>query len=393
MIIALYILFWGAVLLLFHSYLFYPLILKVLARNKKDNAITFERKDDLPLVHIVMAVYNEEQVIAQKLHSIFLTNYPIDKIKVLIGSDNSTDETNAIIESYAVRYPQISFHNFEDRNGKSGVLNRLRTFISTNEIVILTDANVLFTPDCIFEMVKHFKNEEIAQVAANIVNKGMNANGISKQEKTYIQRENLIKYREGKIWGTMQGAFGACYALRASYFAAIPKNFLMEDFYLSMHVLANNKKAISALNAICYEDVSNEINEEFKRKTRISAGNFQNLSVYGWLLKRWDANAFCFFSHKVIRWFGPFLMMLLYVTNFFLSLDSICYRYLFMMQNVMLFVLPFLDFLLKKANIHLSILRFVSYFYAMNLALLVGFWKYMEGVQNAAWKPTKRENI
>src|SRR5690606_16045091 len=91
-------------------------------------------------------------------------------------------------------------------------------------------------------------------------------------------------YREGLIWGTMMGAFGGLYSIRKSFFAPVPRNFLVDDFYITMHALAKGKLAINELSAVSYEDASNKISEEFRRKVRISAGNFQNLSVYKKLL-------------------------------------------------------------------------------------------------------------
>jgi hypothetical protein len=111
-----------------------------------------------------------------------------------------------------------------------------------NLVLVLTDANVFFEQETLFELAKHFKNPLVAQVGANILNSGLREDGISIQEQSYIQRENYIKHLEG-LSGTMQGAFGACYAIRASYFPEIPANFLMEDFYISMHVLEAKQQA------------------------------------------------------------------------------------------------------------------------------------------------------
>jgi len=392
--LVLQILFWFCVLLMFHSYVLFPLILQVLARNKKDNAIVYDRSADLPHVFILMSAYNEQKVIREKLDSVFDTDYPLDKLFFYIGSDNSSDQTNTIIEEYAKPHPQIKFFPFNERNGKSGVLNKLFAAIKENgykpdDVFILTDANVLFTRSCIYEMVKHFKNTDIGQVAANVLNKGQRQDGISIQETSYIQRENLIKYREGLIWGAMQGAFGACYAMRASCFSPIPANFFMEDFYLSMSILSQGKKAISEFKSVCYEDVSNDVTEEFKRKTRISIGNFQNLFVYWTRLFRFDAVAFCFYSHKVIRWKGPFLIILMFLSSAILAVQLPFYLLVSALM-VLFLISPLIDSVLKVIGINIGILRLVAYFNLMNWALLYGFFKYLKGVETSAWSPTKR---
>ena len=273
------------------------------------------------------------------------------------------------------------------RQGKLKIINELVDLTDTRHLVF-TDANVFFEPDAIAELSSHFLNEKIGQVGAMILNTELHKNGISIQEKNYIQRENNIKNLEGKK-GCMQGAFGACYAIRASLFKLIPANFLMEDFYLSMWVLTQNYQAIFEPKAICLEDVSNEIEEEFKRKKRISAGNFQNLSVYWKLLLRLDFNAFCFFSHKVVRWVTPFLLLLIFISGFFLSFFSQYGIVIFLLQ-LFFYTIPLLDFLFKKANIHLPFLRLVNYFIWMNMALAAGFVLFLKGVKTSAWTPTKR---
>ncbi len=390
------IVFWLSVALMFHSYVLYPLLLKLFSLDKKLNTLIYEPgAKELPRVVVIFSAFNEQKVIREKLESIFNTSYPTDKLKVYIGSDNSVDETNNIIRQFQSGHPQLTFFAYTERNGKSKVLNRLLSEIQASDplwadsIFVFTDANVMFTPDTLYQLAKHFKNENIAQVGAQVLNRGIQQDGISLQEKTYIQGENSIKYLEGLNWGTMMGAFGACYAMRAQCWKPIPENYLMEDFYLSMNVLKNGKKAISELAAICYEDVSNEVAEEYKRKSRIQAGNFQNLSVYWPFLFRFNAIAFCFFSHKFLRWMGPVFIALSYVANIFLLTHGRYYIFTFALQNLLL-LSPVIDALLKRAGLHIAALRFVSYFYMMNLALVNGFMMYAKGVKTNAWNPTKR---
>ncbi len=394
MTIFLVILFLLSAGLIFHSYVLYPLLLQWINGSKQGNTNVYSQ-DDLPELLICMSVFNEQKVIQQKLESIVNTSYPLAKLKVWIGSDNSTDQTNEIIHAFALKYPMIKLFSYAERNGKSGVLNKLRQQIASeyssvalqNLVIVLTDANVFFERETLFELAKHFKNPLVAQVGANILNSGIRKDGISIQEKSYIQRENYIKHLEG-LSGTMQGAFGACYALRASYFPEIPANFLMEDFYISMHVLETKQQAIFEFKAIGREDVSNEVAEEFKRKTRISAGNFQNLGVYWPLLLRFDFNAFCFFSHKVLRWITPLLMLFCLLSSLLL-LRFTLFK-IFVLLQLLLFSTPFIDLLMKRLDVHSNLIRLMAYFVMMNVALVNGFKMYWSGVKTNAWTPTKR---
>ncbi|MEY3843016.1 MAG: hypothetical protein RIR80_587, partial [Bacteroidota bacterium] len=260
---------------MFHSYVLFPLILSWLAKNKKQNEITYQINDsELPSVAILIAAYNEESVIEEKIKSIFLTDYPIEKIQVFIGTDACTDQTNAIVQRYVDTHA-VRLIEFNNRTGKTTIINHLAT-LAKADVFILTDANVFFLKQTIFEMLKHYKNNSIALVAGNILNPVVKIDGIAYQEKSYLTRENKIKYQEGICWGSMIGAFGGCYSLRAANFKSVPNHFIVDDFYLSMSVLQQGKLAITELAAVCTEDVSNKEMEEFRRKVRIATGNFQN---------------------------------------------------------------------------------------------------------------------
>jgi cellulose synthase/poly-beta-1,6-N-acetylglucosamine synthase-like glycosyltransferase len=364
--------------------------LRILAVHKKQNQQVFSLQDEnLPHVSIIIAAYNEEEVIENKINSTFNTTYPAHLFDVHIGSDNSSDRTNEIITAYSQHYSQLHLHVFSNRQGKATIINKLVAEASS-DIIILTDANVFFEPSTMFELVKHYKNPDIALVGGYIINTNVKKTGISLQEKTYLSHENLIKYREGILWGSMIGAFGGVYSIRKENYTPVPENYFMDDFFITMSVLQQGKKTIAELNAVCYEDISNIIHEEFRRKVRISIGNFQNLSTYGHIASRIFTGAgFSFFSHKVLRWMTPFLLIDCLIASAILFSQDILYSYLFFGQIILL-LLPVIDIILKRGHIHVSLLRFITHFYSMNVALFIGFFKFLKGVDSNVWQPTKR---
>ena len=196
------IIFWISVFIILHTYLVFPLILKALASNKKQNDILFTRDDDLPFISVVMAIHNEEKVIIEKVRSIFNTDYPEEQFELLIGSDASTDKTNEIMNIYSSDNPGLHFFPFEQRRGKGEVINELRNK-ARGEILILSDANVMFSENTLFELAKHFKNKDIGLVGSNLLNSNKDRTGISIQESSFISRELRLKYYEGKIWDVM----------------------------------------------------------------------------------------------------------------------------------------------------------------------------------------------
>ena len=392
------IVFWLCLLAILHSYLFYPLLLKVLSIGKKPNSIIYEREEDFPFISIIMSVYNEERVIEEKLQCLFELDYPADKWRIFIGSDCSADQTNAIVSKWAEKEERLQFFPYQQRRGKPGVINELVREATQLEpmgkdhIFLITDANVMLTPPVLKSLTKHFKNEDIAVVDAHMIHTGMKKEGISKVENQYISSEVRVKYLEGVIWKKMIGPFGGCYSIRSNYYSDVPSNFLVDDFYITMRAFEQKGGAINELEAKCYEGVSHDIKEEYRRKARISAGNYQNLLTFPHLWwPPFRTLNFAFFSHKILRWFGPFFLILLFLTSLILAITGArLYALFFVAFTVGLMIFPLLDLVFNKLKINVLGLRASRYFLMMNLALLEGFFKFMKGVKTNAWEPPKR---
>ena len=381
-----------------HSYIFYPLLLALLARGKQGNRLVFERGDDWPQVSILMSAYNEERVIGEKLESLSRLAYPEGKLQIFIGSDCSSDRTNELAAAYAARHPHFHFFPFEQRRGKPGVINELaqraaeRWPAAPSHVYVITDASAMLPPDSLRLMVRHFKNPQIGLVDSHLVHTGFQPVGISRAEGSYISIEARLKHLESIVWGAMIGPFGAGYAVRADCFAPVPPTFLVDDFYIAMKVFEQGRQCINDLEAICYEGVSHEIAEEYRRKARISAGNFQNLAVFRhlWWPPLRPLN-FAFFSHKVLRWLSPFFLFAALATAGVLAGQGNLFgQLLFCVLAGALLLVPLADGLLKSLNVNLLPLRGAHYFIKMNLALLAGFFKYIKGIRSNVWEPTKR---
>ena len=383
------ILFWLSTFLIFHSYVLYPLLIDLLSKGKKENSQVYSPEENLPFISVIMAVHNEEMVIVDKIRSLYYTLYPYNKFEVLVGSDASNDGTNRICQIYTKNYKYFHFYPFNTRQGKPSIINKLAGE-AKGDILILTDAKVFLEINTLFELVKHFKNPAIDIVGGNLKNRKTQKSGISIQENAFMSREIIMKYYEGLIWGKTIGVYGALYAIRKNAFSEIPPNFSVDDFYITMKVLEKKKKVIMSLSALAYEDVPDDIDTEFKRKVRISAGNWQNLRTFIKLLwPPFSSLSFSFFSHKVIRWIVPFLLIISLISSYFLSFQSNLYTAAFILQLILL-SFPFIDLFLRIFNIHIIFLRFITHFYAMNAALLIGFIKNIFGKKTNIWQPTRR---
>jgi len=345
-------------------------------------------KEELPMLSIIMAAHNEELILGKKLDSIFSSDYPEEKIELIIGTDCCNDSTDEIVSHFKAKHPNINHIVFEERSGKVRIVNQL-VKKAKNEILVLTDANVLFSKDTLFELVKHFKNNEIGLVDSHMKNYGLSKTGISFPEQSYISLEVLLKDAEGRKFGSMMGPFGGCFAMRKKLFAEVPNNYLVDDFHISMNVLKSKAKCIHERKAIVFEDVSNHLSAEFKRKVRISAGNFQNLVHFKSMLFKLDHVAFVFISHKVLRWLSPFFLLGSLVTAYlfkaYLNLNL-----LILSIFAAVIFLVCIDLLFMKLKIHSRLLRYITHFTTMNFALFLGFFKFLQGNSNGIWNRTER---
>lgn len=412
------IIFWGSLLGLAHSYLFYPLLMRALAWRKQPNTCLFAPDDpDLPVVSVLMSLYNEERVIAEKLGSLLQLNYPAGKLRIFIGSDCSDDRTAGIVRHFAAQNPELKlqFFDFLQRRGKPPVINELAHMASVDfeqwptnagsqakpdlsgekpcHIFLLTDASVILEPDTLFRLVRHFKNQQIGVVDAHMRGTGLRAEGISESEERYLSGEVLLKHREGLAWGMMIGPFGGCYALRANLFEPVPPNSLVDDFWLVFRVLEKGYMAINDLEAVCYEGATHRVADEYRRKKRIAAGSFQNLARFRrWVLPPVTRLGFAFFSHKVLRWFGGFFLSAIYLSLALLAWLNHFYRPVFLLVTVVVIAVSGQFYLQNRFKTKpINFIKNLAYFVAMNVALMDGFFKWLRGIRENTWQRTTRE--
>ena len=376
-----------------HTYVLYPWLVRSPSITDVDPP---RRKEgwDWPPVTVIMAAHNEESVIAQKLRTLSMQDYP-GRLHFLVGSDNSTDGTNGLLAEYAGYDERLRVSYFAERQGKPAIVNRLATEADPSGILVLTDASVMLRADTVTELVRPMAaDDRVGIVDSTMVQIGARPEGVGAAEADYIHREVSIKQAESRRWGAMIGPFGGCFALRAEAFRPVPPNFLVDDFYLCMAVYEQGYRGVSSSAAKVEEHVGQHLADEFSRKVRIGSGNWQNLVRFRglWWPPCRDGLAYGFFSHKVLRWVTPFLLAIGAVAWLWLALRTGNHWVLlsFGVASGLLLGAAGADLLLSAVGLHVSRLRKVRYFLAMNLALSVGFWRYMIGIRSNVWQPSNR---
>lgn len=381
-----HLIFWFSAGLILYSYVLYPLLL-VLWSNRsrmKGNSVSTEVPDKkLPRVTVIISIFNEEAIIEERIDNLLSIDYPEGKLQILIGSDGSFDGTNEKLRRYANSSVTVRF--FDNRRGKASVLNDLIKE-SRGEVIVLSDANAMYARDTIRQLAKHFHDPVIGGVCGELVftTDKTTPGGIG--ENFYWTYENSLKKLESDVKTTL-GASGAVYAIRKDLFEPLPtKKVIMDDFLTALRVVQKGYRLKYEPSALAFERLSNSVLGEFKRRVRIGAANFHSISeILPLLHPRNGFVAFALWSHKIIRWFIPFLIIGLVISTVFLAGNSAFYQTMFVAEIVFT-IFAVLGFLSEKFGFKIGVLGLPYYFLAINAALLVGFIKFLLGLQKPTWE-------
>jgi hypothetical protein len=253
----------------------------------------------------------------------------------------------------------------------------------------MTDANVFFEPEVLTKLGRHFVDPRVGVVSSAFVSYPASAEGISVQETSYLQYESTLKFHESLLFGACIGANGGCYAIRKADYVPTPPRCIADDFFIGMQALLRNKRCLLDPEARAVLPPMSQSQREFKRRVRISAGNFQNLHFFCWKSLRLKPSAqFCYWSHKVLRWLTPFMLLLCLLANIPLWHVHILYQ-LSLAGQILLLALSLADGLLGGKAL-LGPIRTIRHFYVMNAALLVGFFRWARGIRAGTWTPSRR---
>lgn len=278
-------------------------------------------------VAILFAAHNEQEHIAARLENLVAaveelrqvaTTIPCGKVEVYVGCDGCTDRTVAIARETAKTQPMIRVYEFIDRRGKVAVLKDLMRLSAPSDIVVFTDANTLFRPGALPALLRHFADPTLGGVCGRLVllgrtlaetGSGSAPAKANRPEGYYWLWENRLKEWEGRLDSCL-GANGAIYAIRRELFwHAIPENTIVDDFVLGMKVREQGRRMLYEPGAVAEEELP-ATEHEWRRRIRIGAGDFQALVFCRrCLLPQYGVFAWSFWSHKVLRWFTPHLLL------------------------------------------------------------------------------------
>ncbi len=345
--------------------------------------------DNLPTCTLVVAAYNEEDFIQQKIADTLKLNYPAGKLKLLFITDGSTDKTPEIL----AEYPQIDLMHQPGRAGKIAAIHRAMEHVKT-EITVFTDANTFLNPDALINICRHYSDATVGAVAGEKrVHIDENADASAAGEGFYWKYESTLKKWDSELYSVV-GAAGELFSVRTALYQPVSPDTLLDDFMISMLIAQQGYRIVYEPAAYATELSSANITEELKRKVRIAAGGIQSVIWLKSLLLpfRFPMLSFQYVSHRVLRWtVTPFLLILAFILNIFIALQpGETFYQLLLVAQVLFYAMSVLGWMMETRKIRVKILFIPYYFCVMNYAIFAGIIRYFSKTQNAAWDKAVR---
>jgi poly-beta-1,6-N-acetyl-D-glucosamine synthase len=384
------IVFWLSIFIIAYTYVGYPILLFILVSIKKK----FYSKDsepsnqDLPDVTFIVASYNEADILKSKIENTLSLSYPINKFHVYFVTDGSTDTSPDIIS----KYPTIKLFHSKERKGKNAAVNRVMDQVTTS-IVILSDANTFLNTDAIQLMIRHYEDEKVGAVAGEKrVFKSKEDNAAGSGEGAYWKYESKLKAWDSDL-KTIVGAAGELFSMRTSLYEKVPAGVLIEDFRVSMNIAKKGYKVAYEPKAYAMETSSFSMEEENKRKVRISAGGLIEVWHFRGLLNifKYGVLSFQYVSHRMFRWtLAPLGLVLALLSNIFLAIFGHPFYSLLCLAQLAFYGVALIGYFLRNKKVKSGVIFVPYYFVFMNLQ---GLMLLINRKQTDVWEKAKRKDL
>ncbi len=390
------LIFWLLVFIVFYAYLGYGLLLFFLIKIKRIFGKKTEPgydEDSLPEVTFIVAAYNEQDYIEDKIRNCLAFDYPKNKISFWFVTDGSNDRTPEIVESFPrAENQQIRLFHSPERKGKIAAVERVMAYVET-PVTIFTDANTDVNPAAIRQIVRHFADPNVGAVAGEkriAMNEADEATGAG--EGIYWKYESTLKKWDAEL-NSVIGAAGELFAIRTSEYRHVPADTLIEDFVMTMGIAMRGFRLAYEPEAYAVESSSASIGEEMKRKVRIAAGGLQTAWRLRSLLNpfRFGLLSFQYISHRVLRWtLAPLALPLIFLINVSLAIEAGPVYQVLLALQVAFYAFAYLGYLFERKQLKIKAFFIPYYFCLMNWAMYRGFFRLVAGRQSVVWEKAKR---
>ena len=377
------IMFWASVGIIVYVYLAYPALIFILAAIKRNPP---KLANITPSVTIIIAAHNEEEAIAGRVENCLAQRYPLDKLEIMVASDGSTDRTNEIAGDYQHRYANVKLLAFTEWQGRA-IVHDYAAREARGEILVFTDAETRFAPDCLQAWMQSFADPKVGCVSAQVRYVNTSEGGVSWSEGLYARWEFAISRKESDL-GVAFSGFGPCFAVRRELYETIAPEHDIDDV-LPLRCRKRGYRVVHEPGAICYDRIAVSQKAGLRRRIRMSTqGMGATMSEIGWGSFSNPLALLHVVSRRLLRWWTPFFMIAAFASNLFL-LGSTLYQATLLLQ-LLFYCAALIGALLNGLGRKNVILSLASAFCLANIAFLVSSFNLVTARKVPKYVPTSR---
>jgi len=373
--------FWLSLTALLYVYVGYPLLLGVISlffrAQRPEPTYT-------PFLSVLIAAYNEEQGIRVKLEQTLRLEYPADRMEVIVLSDGSTDRTDEIVESFAD--DRVRLLRLTGRRGKTNAQNE-GVQIAMGEVLIFSDATTTYHPQALLYLASNYADPNVGAASGRYQyfdRAGSSPTGLG--TVAFWNYENFIKTMQSRI-RTISGCCGCIYSVRHQAYTFLSPD-VISDLVQPLHVIRKGYRVVFEDRALAFEETTQSASEEFSMRVRVITRGMRGLLSVPMLLKPWKFlwMAFQLWSHKILRWFVPFFLLLLFVSSALLIKNTF-YLAVFLVQ-AFFYSLTLLSLLVPVQRLWKP-LGIPLYFCTVNVAALFSLFELIRGKKYIVWETVR----
>jgi cellulose synthase/poly-beta-1,6-N-acetylglucosamine synthase-like glycosyltransferase len=355
--------FWVSVGLIVYTHAGYPLVLWALSRLRRTR-VQGDAAGEPPAVSLIVAAYDEEDVIARRVQNCLALDYPRERLEVIVASDGSTDRT-----AERAREAGADLVLELPRGGKVRTQDAAAERAS-GEILAFSDANSTWAPGALRRLVAPFDDPRVGYACGQV--RFVDAGG-DNQEGAYWRYEMAVRALESRLAGVTAGN-GAIYATRRDAYIVVDPR-MGHDLSFPFNMVKRGWRAVYEPGARATEKMVPSIEGEFRRKRRMMSHTWPIVLRGGLLSPRGYPPLYAFeiFSHRVLRYATPFLHLIALGTN--LALLGAGWVYVVTLAAQVA--------LLVAALVRVRIAR---YYVLVTASLAAGLWDWLRRGTPAGWE-------
>jgi len=306
--------FWGSALAIVYTHAGYPAILRALARGDQSWPAPPE---PLPRLSVIIAAYDEQDVIEAKVRNVLGLDYPRDRIELIVCSDGSRDATVERARGAGADVVLDLPRAGKVRTQDAGVER------ASGDLLVFSDANSTLDRDAFRRLIEPFSDPAVGYACGQVsfVNEGGDS-----QEGAYWRYEMQIREAESALGGVTAGN-GAIYAVRPEAYVRVDER-MGHDFSFPFNLTKRGWRCVYEPAARATEKMVPTNEGEFRRKRRMMSHTWAIVVEGGLLDPRGYSPVYAWqlLSHRLLRYTSPFLHLKLLVASVLLAPRGVVYR-------------------------------------------------------------------